>query len=162
MPTTFVTADLYKKFHEYFNYEDGTLFWKKSPTTWIKPGSRAGSLRSDGYYEIGFLGKSWLAHRIIFLIHHGHMPDLIDHKDRNPSNNRVENLRESDKIHNSHNSKIQVNNTSGYKGVSWDKRKGKWCARAKSNGRYMFLGYHASAQEASAAYEDFVRKGGSV
>lgn len=50
-------------------------------------------------------------------------PDEIDHKDGNPLNNQRDNLRPATHSQNMANSKS--NNTSGYKGVSWDERRQK-------------------------------------
>lgn len=101
---------------EWFAYRDGQLFWKKAPCTWIKPGERAGSRHGDGYEEVGFQGKSYLVHRLIFMWHHGWCPELIDHIDQSRDNHRIENLRPATKRENALNSKIQSNNKSGVRG----------------------------------------------
>jgi len=46
-----------------------------------------------------------------------------------------------------------VNNTSGYRGVSFKKRCGKWCAQIQINNKKTHLGYFDSAEEASEIYE---------
>ncbi len=143
-----------------FTYKDGKLFWKKCKAPWIRPGSRAGSKRKDGYWEVGFNGKNWLLHRLIYLFHKGKLPPMLDHIDRNPSNCRIENLRPSNKAHNAHNSGKNTRNTSGYKGVSWDKAKGKWCVRTKHEGKYKFLGYFTNKKEAYNVYINFWKKEG--
>jgi hypothetical protein len=45
------------------------------------------------------------------------------------------------------------NNTSGYKGVSWNKRKGKWRATITVNRKPLFLGYFGTPEEAAGAYD---------
>lgn len=52
----------------------------------------------------------------------------IDHKDRNRLNNRKENLRFTTHRNNSRNTKLPTNNTSGFMGVSFDKKRNKWVA----------------------------------
>lgn len=56
----------------------------------------AGTLdTSNGYLKCSLRGISYYVHRIIWELHHGEIPSglQIDHKDRNPTNNRIENLR---------------------------------------------------------------------
>ena len=60
---------------------------------------------------------------------HGYLPELIDHKDGNPANNLIENLRPSNKSTNAMNRGAQANSTSGINGVSWDKEKQMWVGR---------------------------------
>ena len=55
------------------------------------------------------------------------------------------------------NRKIDRNNTSGYKGVSWHKHIGMWSARAMINGKSNSLGYFDTAEKASAAYQEFAK-----
>ena len=51
---------------------------------------------------------------------------VVDHRNRNPLDNRLENLRIGAYAHNSRNSTKQTNTTSKYKGISWNKREKKW------------------------------------
>lgn len=134
---------------EWFAYRDGQLFWKKSPCTWIKPGDKAGSQHRAGYEEVGFQGKSYLVHRLVFMWHHGWCPDLIDHIDQSRDNHRIDNLRPATKRENALNSKIQSNNKSGVRGVSWDKGTQKWTARYKVGGKYRFGGYFDTVEKAA-------------
>jgi HNH endonuclease len=50
----------------------------------------------------------------------------IDHKDGNPFDNRVSNLRVATPRQNQQNQQVQKNNTSGMKGVYWKKSSGRW------------------------------------
>ena len=52
---------------------------------------------------------------------------------------------------------MQVNNTSGYRGVSWYKRQQMWVAQIKVSAKQIHLGYHQTALEAAKAYETYVR-----
>ncbi|EFC7229532.1 HNH endonuclease, partial [Escherichia coli] len=47
----------------------------------------------------------------------------------------------------------QKNNKSGYRGVSWDAKYGKWRARINASGKCINLGYHDTAELAAAAFE---------
>lgn len=141
-----VSQDIVK---EWFDYKDGKLFWLKSPKYDIPVGSEAGYLRSDGYIVVGFKGKTYLLHRLIFLMFNGYLPELVDHKDQDHTSNRKENLREATKKVNVYNtSKLWKHNTSGVRGVSWDNSQQKWTVRFKHEGKYKFLGYFKDKKEA--------------
>ncbi len=132
------------------DYDDGFLLWKKT-TRHTKAGEIAGSKRQIS--QISISKKKYLVHRVIFLWHHGYLPNLIDHKDRNTQNNKIENLREANKSQNSINSKIHKTNKSGYRGVSWHKVKSKWQASIKINKRRIPLGFYDDPLVASNAYQ---------
>lgn len=78
--------------------------------------------------------------------------ELVDHVDHNGLNNRRENLRLATRAQNSANQGIRSNNTSGMKGVSKDKRSGKWYAYITANRKLMHLGTFHSKTEAAIAY----------
>ena len=142
---------------EVLDYRDGMLFWKKSLAHWVKPGTPAGGFRRDGYHSIGLWGKPRLSHRIIWKMFHGEVPDLIDHIDRNPSNNRIENLRASDKVKNSYNSGLPRNNKTGFRGVS--RAGATWVAAAWVDGKYLRRGFK-TCEEAVACREQMINEGG--
>lgn len=75
-----------------------------------------------------------------------------DHVDGDGLNNRRENLRTATHSQNQHNQRIAAHNTSGVKGVSWDKSTQKWQALIKLMGKRKHLGLFATIDEASAAY----------
>lgn len=76
----------------------------------------------------------------------------VDHADRNGLNNRRRNLRTGTGSQNSANRPKQIDNTSGYKGVSWHKRHGKWYAQIGVRGKKIYLGLHETKESAYAAY----------
>lgn len=75
---------------------------------------------------------------------------LADHIDGNPLNNQRANLRITTHAGNAQNVKHLKNNKSGYRNVSWHARIGKWQAKTQLNGKAIHLGYHDTAEEASA------------
>lgn len=119
-----------------FDYhEDGYLIWKISPSNNVSIGDVAGYLAVDGYWKVSIFNKPYLLHRIIYFWHHGILPELIDHKDRNPLNNQIENLRASDKIRNGLNRDANKNSKSGIKGITFDANRNKWVAQLRISPR---------------------------
>lgn len=73
--------------------------------------------------------------------------DCIDHINRNKLDNRIENLRESSPIKNSHNIEPGI-------GYSYHPKQNTYQARIRVNGKLIALGYHKTKEEASKAYLD--------
>lgn len=87
----------------------------------------------------------------------------VDHKNRNPLDNRRENLRESNANQNNCNKgKIKMINgkktSSNYIGVTYDKKAGKWRSRLKHEGIEENLGYHDTEKDAAMAYDNAAKK----
>jgi hypothetical protein len=78
---------------------------------------------------------------------------LGDHKDRNGLNNQKHNLRVGSKALNSHNSKLQSNNSSGYRGVYWHKNRSKWVVRIGIHGVPKYCGVYDDVVEAAKVYD---------
>ena len=108
-----------------------------------------------GYYVTGHITidgkpKNLLLHRFIMDVKESDVE--VDHYDNNPLNNTNENLRLVSREQNLQNRTIQSNNTSGYRGVSFHKRKNKWQASVKENGgKQKYLGIFETAEEANEA-----------
>ena len=133
-PFTNMSTLTQQKIQALFDYKEGILFWKTDRAHGkIKAGTEAGCLTSKGYKRLMIEYKEYPTHRIIFLYHHGYLPKIIDHIDGNPLNNCIENLRESDSISNQYNRRKGVNNTSGCKNVSWNKKSQKWQIHVRHN-----------------------------
>ena len=77
---------------------------------------------------------------------------FVDHADTNGLNCKRENLRHCTQAQNQQNRKMQSRNSTGFKGVSWNKAEVRWDARICTNGKRIFLGLFDSPQAASAAY----------
>jgi hypothetical protein len=129
-----------KLLQETFSYEDGNLFWKQPTGRRISVGQIAGR-DSNGYRMIGLFGKAYMAHRLIFMFHHGYFPQEVDHIDGNKINNRIENLRAATHSENLKNQKIRHDNTSGIKNVGWARREQRWRVRLTVNGKDKHIGY---------------------
>jgi hypothetical protein len=123
-----------------FEYKNGYLYWKNPNSKRVKPGQKVGSKNGDGYWHTTINGNYKLNHRLIFMMHHGYLPKIIDHIDNNPSNNLIENLRPASHSQNCHNSNISKTNKSGIKGIYWHKQSNKWKAQFKLNGKKIYFG----------------------
>jgi hypothetical protein len=72
----------------------------------------------------------------------------VDHIDNNRSNNHITNLRWATSKENSHNRKLSNKNTSGTKGVYWNKNTNKWKAQININGKRINLGSFINKDDA--------------
>lgn len=140
-----------------WEYRDGHLYWRENRGKRIKAGDKAGCVfcsRPGAQYRVTTVGgKNYLAHRIIFLMHRGYLPEQIDHIDGNGMNNDIENLRAANHGQNQQNKGTQKNNTSGFKGVSWNKRAKKWRALIELDRKDHYLGYFDTPDAAHEAYK---------
>ena len=107
--------------------------------------------RAHRYVTTKIAGKSYRLHRLIYLYHHGVMPEQLDHINGDALDNRIENLRPCRASENSCNRPVFKNNTSGYKGVSWNARNKRWFAYADMNKVRTNIGYFDTVEEAAQA-----------
>jgi hypothetical protein len=139
-----------------YNYEDSNqsqpLTYKVRTANAVYIGDRVGCIKSKGYYHASIKGVRFELHRIIFAYHHGYCPDIIDHKDGNPGNNLIENLRHADRAKNRHATGVNKNNKSGYKGVHWCKNAKKYVALITADKKQRRIGYFNNPKEAHEAY----------
>jgi hypothetical protein len=143
-----------------FEYRDGALYWKERPRSDFKTdlawkqwnpkhaGKRAGCW-SIHHVTVAINRKHYQLARIIFLMHHGYLPFIVDHADCNPQNNDISNLRAATKADNQRNAGMYAHNTSGIKGVVWSKLAKKWLARVKFKGVTKHLGTFKSKDDAA-------------
>lgn len=149
-----------KRLKEILEYDPqtGDFIWRVSSARGMK-GSRAGVVDQHGYRVIKTDGKNYRANRRAWLYMKGVWPaDQIDHADGNRANDVFVNLREANQSQNTANGKLRSTNTSGLKGVSWDKEKGKWVAGIKVNYKRKVLGRVDDKYEAHRAYLEAAEK----
>ena len=137
-----------------YDPETGVFVRVKALKGHAQLGRIAGSVNTiTGYLFITIDLKKYGAQRLAWLYMTGKFPPVdIDHIDRNPLNNTFVNLRAVTKSENQHNREKSRNNTSGHKGVCYDKSRGKWLANIGFNGSVKNLGRFPTPEEASAAY----------
>jgi HNH endonuclease/AP2 domain len=143
------------KLREVLSYDPltGEFLWLiKSNTRDI--GSIAGSFDSKGYRQIKIDQRVYKAHRLAWLYIHGVWPmKRLDHFDGVKNNNCLSNLREATPTQNLFNTGLCSSNQTGFKGVSFHKRSGKFIAAARIHGKKTHLGLYATAELASEAYQ---------
>ena len=105
----------------------------------------------DGRYAICKIGtKTVYMHREIM-----HTPKAMDtdHINGDKLDNRRTNLRICNRSQNMANCQTRNTNTSGYKGVCWDKANSKWQVHITIDGRAVKLGRFANLLDAARAYD---------
>jgi hypothetical protein len=131
-------------------------FWSRVDTSgdcWLWTGSL---FQKTGYGKFSRGGRHQYAHRVAYEFLVGPIPERrgLDHRHTCPKNCvNPAHLRPATQKQNMENrSGAQRNNlSSGVRGVTWDKERGKWQAKVKHNGRYVFAGRFDDLADAEAA-----------
>jgi len=135
-----------------YNPKTGIFIWINTKAHRLNNGDVAGYKEPDGYIQIRVYGVLQKAHRLAWLYVYGYLPENdLDHIDRVPYHNWIDNLREVSASCNMRNCGNRKNNTSGIKGVSFDKRKNKWASYLMVNYVKKNLGTYISFDNAVCA-----------
>ena len=146
--------EVFRSIKEYDNYEISNFGNVKNKQTGrvLKPGKD-----TNGYYKLNLYKngkiKKIKIHRlvaIVFIDNPLNKP-CVDHIDNQRTNNNLSNLRWVTNQQNSMNSSLRSNNTSGIKGVIFDKQHQKWRARIMLNNKYIHIGLYNTLEEAKIA-----------
>lgn len=105
--------------------------------------------KTSGYLYVVINSKPVLIHKAIMKPEKG---QHVDHRDRNKLNNKRSNLRLATARENSLNQGVRSSNTSGFKGVYFDKKARMWCARIRIGEARLTLGRFYTAELAAEAY----------
>jgi len=105
------------------------------------------------YGQIGVGAVPLLAHRVSYELHVGPIPDgmHIDHICRNTHCVNPDHLRLATPAQNAQNLGLSAKNTTGFRGVSYDKKSGKFVAKVKRGGHTHYVGSFPTAEEAGRA-----------
>lgn len=133
-----------------YNKHTGILKWKVKPSKNTNIGDVAGTI-NKGYIRIRVHNKKYYAHQIIWLGIYGYIPKIIDHKDKVKHHNWLSNLREINNRKNIINSNIRKDNTSGIKGIGFNKKEKAWVSRIRSNKKSYYIGSYKDFNEAVCA-----------
>lgn len=110
------------------------------------------AVKSGGYRHGSILGVTYRAHRVAWLYHYGFWPSqYIDHVDGDPTNNRINNLRDVTKSQNNRNKRASSRCKSGCNGVTWCKQREKWLANIRIFDKTLNLGRYDDKNDAIAA-----------
>jgi len=147
---------IYDTINDLFEYRDNDLYWKEQPNS-VDMSKPAGYINGRGYRQITIKGKQYQAHRLIYQMFNEDwditdtsQDNSIDHKDRDKSNNNIDNLRVATSSQQQHNTGEQKNNTSGESNVYWDKSRGKWRVQISVNKEPHYGGYFINKADAIA------------
>lgn len=114
--------------------------------------------RRTGYAIAKLRGKTVYMHRIIL---QARSEEQVDHRDGDGLNNTRGNLRICTHSQNLANSVTCRRNTSGFKGVTFDRQAGKWKTQIKGKHVGFFLDLHEAAdaykRKAEEIYGEFAR-----
>ncbi len=95
-------------------------------------------------------GKTVYLHRLIMGAADN---EQIDHINGDKTDNRRCNLRFADHTKNQQNKGLRSDSTTGFKGVCFDRRSGKFMAYINAYGRRTYLGYFEDKNSAALAYD---------
>lgn len=100
------------------------------------------------YLRVTLFGKTEYQHRVIWVMHYGEIPEglEVDHKDRDKTNNRIDNLR----LVNSAGNKWNVS----AKGYYYCVDRGVYRSRITTKGKTKYLGSFTTEKEAHEAFLD--------
>lgn len=150
-----------------YDRETGALTWRARPAEMFSHPCIAAAwntkfagtpalfkISSSGYRRGELGGRDIYAHRAIWAFVTGEWPTLqVDHIDRNPLNNRWNNLRLATSRQNLANRAKRPGSSSVFMGVCWSKRRQKWQATVSINDFSKSLGYFANPEDAARAYD---------
>lgn len=107
----------------------------------------------DGRLIVSLHKKNYQIHRLVAIafIENSENKECVDHIDNNSTNNNLTNLRWATHQENQHNKQIQINNTSGIKGVVWHKKDKKWQSQIYINRKCIYIGSYNTIEEATIA-----------
>lgn len=151
-----ITKNLYKDLSVedvffYLDYVDGNFYWKNPTSRRVKKGGLA-QVFGQRYFHLSINNKRYMKHKLVFFIHHGYAPKIIDHIDGNTLNNNIQNLREADKFQNRWNAKVRKQSSIGLKGVTYHPQTKKFRARISCKYKIYSLGLYKTKEEAHQAY----------
>lgn len=144
-----------------FTYDGATgNLIRRIPSDRLPAGSVANKVsRLHGHQRVAINRKFYYAHRLVWQIVYGEPPArTIDHVNGDPADNRISNLRLCNDSQNQANRKRPATNTSGLKGVTWNKASQKWQAGIKVHRKSYHLGLFDDPEEAHRAYMEAARQ----
>src|SRR5271157_6281687 len=138
----------------HYDIETDIWTWIVNKSLAVSKGQQAGWESGSGYRYVTINNTNYLLHRLAYLYVKGTWPaNDLDHINRIKNKNKQINLREANRSQNGANREKYANNTSGFKGVSYNKRDKKIVAQIAVRNRHIHLGYFSNTLEAAVAYD---------
>lgn len=148
-------------FNEIFTYKDGKLYWKKKIADKIIVGSEAGYLDERmNRHIVGCFGETYFRSRIVFAMFNKFSLLNIDHINRIPTDDRIENLREVSTRENGLNVDRVIKNKRGLPPcVYYDpsNKKNPYYVRARVEGKKKLIGWATTPELAEALYKNYFK-----
>lgn len=146
-----------ERLRERLHYDPATGFftWRSRGKigSHIIVGARAGCVAEGGYRQINIDGRAYHENRLAwFYMTDGWPKNQVDHINLDTGDNRWANLRAATQSQNRANTRVQINNTSGRKGVFWHKKAHKWRAMIRVDKKLRSLGLFFTPEDAYVAY----------
>ena len=141
-----------ERLRELFDYDpnQGLLIRKGK----CRGAARRGINISNSYRRTTINYVQYQHHRLVWIWHNDDPGQIfVDHINRDRNDDRIENLRLANDCENNRSRGMQKNNTSGYKGVFFEKSVGRWKAGICLNGKSKHLGIFPTKEEAAACYQ---------
>lgn len=151
MPTKTAKLPSQSKLREDFTYNAGTGDFTRYDGKW-------GHITDRGYVRIKYEEYHYMVHRLIWKWWYGYDPEEIDHINGDTLDNRIDNLRNVDRLINCKNQKKAINNTSGFTGVHFNKKSSRWVSRITCDNHRIVVGTFDTPQEAKEAREQFIKE----
>lgn len=134
-----------------YDAETGMFVWVHPPRNHMNLLGQVAGCKTTGYLMIKIHGRGYKAHRLAWLYVHGDWPQKrIDHRDGDPFNNAICNLREATQAQNCANAARWAGKDLP-KGVRHT-ASGKYQARIRFDKKLIHLGTFNTADEAAGAY----------
>lgn len=122
-------------------------------------GRPAGTCQNSGYTQVSIKTKEgrklYLAHRVIFMLVYGYVPDEVDHVNRVRTDNRLTNLREATHSQNQANKPTTRTAKSGLRGLWYVEGRDLWRVQCNRKGKTKTVGYFKTKKEAAEVYNSF-------
>lgn len=148
-----------ERLRELFDYNpDGSLTRLISIGTQKAGSITFGKKEKHGYSRICVDSCHYLFHRVVWQWHYGDDPKIIDHINQDRNDSRIDNLRRVDKSSNCRHQLLPKNNTSGFFGISLNRKKNIWYATICVNSVNIKLGGSKDIKKAVLIYNEACNK----